>query len=318
MTTQTPQIGIAEVFGLKPARLRLAQTWLALSGDANVPPTRWGVSSLRIFKPRLSIQTWLGHKRADRRVPLYNLFNRTPTPVEQGWSVRVTQVRDFRGGKRSYDSHNGTDFAVPVGTRVTSSAAGRVIRVSNEFHRGGLKVFVDHGHGIVTSYNHLAAALIEGGELVSAGQPIALSGASGIDNIVAFPWTAPHVHYNVFLNGRHVDPYAELGGTETSLWIGGEPLPVTGHTTPSAYAPSEYDEAKLQRTIDSCRCPKLKRRLASLDTVEARAAELLFETTYFPTRFAERPTPYREQYPRRELLALPFLAADYVGAFIPD
>ncbi len=306
------------MFGLKPARLRLAETWLALSGDTNVPPTRWGLSSLRIFKPGLSMLTWFRHKRADRRVRIYNLFNRTPTPVEQGWSVRVTQVRDFRGGKRCYDSHNGTDFAVPVGTRVSSSAAGKVIRVSNEFHRGGLKVFVDHGHGIVTSYNHLAAALVEQGELVASGQPIALSGASGLDNIVAFPWTAPHVHYNVFLNGRHVDPYAQVGSAEVSLWLGGEPLPIPDQepaVTP--YSPPAYDEANLQRTIDSCRCPELKQRLSGMDNVEEVAAELLFETTYFPTRFAQRPTPYRDRYPRRELLALPFLAEDYVGAFIP-
>ncbi len=78
---------------------------------------------------------------------MYNLFNRTPTPLEDGWSVRKTQVTDFRGGTLTYDSHNGTDFAVPVGTVVVAPAPGKVLRISSEFNRGGLKVFLDHGRG---------------------------------------------------------------------------------------------------------------------------------------------------------------------------
>ena len=83
--------------------------------------------------------------------------------------MRVTQVRDFRGGTLTYDSHNGTDFAVPVGTEVLAAAPGRVFRVSNEFHRGGLKVFIDHGAGLITTSNHLARSLVRPGDVVRVG-----------------------------------------------------------------------------------------------------------------------------------------------------
>jgi murein DD-endopeptidase len=194
------------------------------------------------------LRTWLGRRRADRRVPIYNLFNRTPTPIADGWSVRKTQVRDFRGGTLTYDSHNGTDFAVPPGTIVVAAAPGRVLRVSSEFNRGGLKVFVDHGRGLVTTSNHLGRALVRDGDLVRRGQPIALSGASGIDMFLMFPWNVPHVHFNVWLNGEPVDPFAgwavSPGGDRTirprrrrrrrhGAWPTAGPRPSTSRSAPA-------------------------------------------------------------------------------------
>ncbi|MDA1196225.1 MAG: M23 family metallopeptidase, partial [Planctomycetota bacterium] len=130
-----------------------------------------------------------------------NLFNRTPTPEADGWSVRVTQVRDFRGRRLTYDSHNGTDFAIPPGTVVVASAPGRVASRRSEYNRGGLKLYVDHGDGLMSTYHHLGRTLVAVGADVARGQPIALSGYSGLDALVSFPWVAPHVHYNVLLGG---------------------------------------------------------------------------------------------------------------------
>ena len=59
--------------------------------------------------------------------------------------MRKTQVRDFRGGTLTYDSHNGTDFATAPGTVIVAPAAARVVLVVSEFHRGGLKLLLDHG-----------------------------------------------------------------------------------------------------------------------------------------------------------------------------
>lgn len=311
------RIGLADAFGLRPARKRLAETVLALTGDGTVPRSKWGLSSLRIFKPSISFPAWLGRRRSDRLIPILNLYNRTQTPIEDGWSVRVTQVRDFRGGRLTYDSHNGTDFVVPVGTRVAAAAGGVVIRVSNEFHRGGLKVFVDHGQGVVTSYNHLAVALVKVGDRVDRGQVIARSGASGLDNVVAFPWTAPHVHFNVFLDGVHVDPYAAPGSGETSLWIGGTPVPATGGSS-DRYVVAAYDEQHLAAIVDGCKSAELQRTLKAMTDVRELGAELLFQTTYFPTRFDVRLPIYRERHPRREILALPFLGEDFAGVWFPD
>src|SRR5512143_366703 len=148
------RLSLVETFGLAPAGARLRETLLALRGDGLTPPSKFGVSSLGIFQPALAARLWLGLRAPDRRVAIYNYFNRTPTPESEGWSVRKTQVRDFRGGDRTYDSHNGTDFAVSPGTVVVAAAPGRVVRVSSEFNRGGLKVMLDHGHGVMTVTVH--------------------------------------------------------------------------------------------------------------------------------------------------------------------
>jgi murein DD-endopeptidase len=303
-------LGVLETFGLDPLPLRAREAWLAVRGDARVPPTRFGLSSLGVLHPALSVKTWLGGRRRDRRVPISNLFNRTPTPLEQGWSVRRTQVRDFRGGTLTYDSHNGTDFAVPVGTVVVAAAPGRVLRVSSEFNRGGLKVFVDHGDGLVTTSNHLARALVAVGDRVDRGQPIALSGYSGIDALVAFPWSVPHVHLNVWLDGAYVDPFAAPG--EASLWLDGEPRPA-GPGEPRGAAETAWDEASIAAGIDACLDAELRRSLAREPDPARRAMDLLFHASYYPTRFAARPALYRDAHERTPRLSLPFRGEDFLG-----
>lgn len=303
-----------EALGLEPLPLRAREAWLALRGDANVPPTRFGLSSLGIFHPVLSVKTWLGHQRADRLVPITNLVNRTPTPLEEGWSVRKTQVRDFRGGTLSYDSHNGTDFAVPVGTVVTAAAPGKVLRVSSEYNRGGLKVFIDHGRGLITTSNHLARALVRVGDVVDRGAPVALSGYSGLDALVAFPWSVPHVHFNVWLDGEYVDPFAMAG--ETPLWLGGnEPKP----GTPTGAVPSltAWDEVLVQQSIASCRDAAVRDELAREPDLGARAMNVLFFRNYYPTRFAARPPVYSEVHARAPWLSLPFRGEDFDGTVFP-
>lgn len=311
------KLSVSQIFGLNPPRVRIAQAWLALRGAPELPPTRWGLSSIKIFKPWISLPTWLGRTRKDRRVTIYNLFNRTQTAPEDGWSVRVTQARDFLGGSFTYDSHNGTDFAVPTGTTVVAPADGRVMLLPNEFNRGGLKVLIDHGHGIVTSSNHLGKALVEVGQIVRRGQPIALSGYSGIDGFLFFPWSSPHVHFNVFLHGVHVDPFAIRGSDEVSLWLGGgDPLPPPD-ACKLAYQPTSWNEEGLRRTVAGCLNPAIRDRLHSIDDIDDRAAELLYQTAYYPTRFTERHAFYAEQYERRPLLSLPFSADDFVGVHMP-
>jgi murein DD-endopeptidase len=292
--------------------VRAREAWLAVRGDASVPATRFGLSSLGILHPGLSIRTWLGVRRADRRVPISCLYNHTPTPLEDGWSVRKTQVRDFRGGTLTYDSHNGTDFAVPVGTVVVAAAPGLVQRISSEFNRGGLKVFIDHGRGLVTTSNHLARALVEVGQVVARGQPIALSGYSGIDAVVAFPWSVPHVHFNVWLDGEYVDPFA--AGGEPPLWLhGNQPRPAAADLDEPPVTPTAWDPAAIAAAIDLCADLAIRQALQQEPDLGRRAMDLLFLRNYFPTRFAGRPPVYPESHPRQPWLTLPFRAADVVG-----
>jgi murein DD-endopeptidase MepM/ murein hydrolase activator NlpD len=307
----------SETFGLSPLPARLREMLVTFRGAEGVPPSRFDATSLGIFQPRLALETWLGRRRTDRRVPIYNLFNRTPTPITEGWSVRRTQVRDFRGGALTYDSHNGTDFAVPPGTTVVAAAPGRVLRVSSEFNRGGLKVFVDHGDGLVTTSNHLARALVTEGDVVRRGQPIALSGASGIDMVLMFPWNTPHVHFNVWLDGEPVDPFAAPG--ETALWRrGNDPAPDDGTAIDAGATSTEWDAARIADGIASCRVGAVRDALGALEPLAVRAMGLLFQMNYYPTRFAGRPRPYATSHARTPRLDLPFAAEDVTGIVFPE
>jgi murein DD-endopeptidase MepM/ murein hydrolase activator NlpD len=308
----TRALGVGEVFGLSPFPLRAREAWLAIRGDRSVPPTRFDATSLRILHPALSVRTWLGGRRADRRVPIYNLVNRTPTPIEQGWSVRKTQVRDFCGGSRTYDSHNGTDFVLPVGTIVVAPAPGKVLRVSSEFNRGGLKIFLDHGSGLATTSNHLARALVAVGQRVARGEPIALSGYSGIDALVAFPWSAPHVHFNTWLDGEYTDPFAAPG--EAPIWRdGNDPRPHAGGGEDEAYEPTEWDEEGVREAIAACRDEAVREELLREPLLDRRAMNLLFQRNYYPTRFGSRPAVIRGTHARKPRLTLPVRIEDFAG-----
>lgn len=304
---------IAETFGLTEPLTRFGQVKIALKGDQYTPPSKWGPTSLLIFRPKLSVKTWAGWKPADRLIPVTNYFNRTQTPISQGWSVKKTQVRDFKGGTNTYDSHNGTDFAIPVGTPVLTPAAGLVLRVSSEFHRGGLKIIIDHGHGLITTSGHLARSLVRAGDFVERGDQIALSGYSGLDAVVAFPWSVPHVHFNTWLNGVPVDPFAL--SDETSLWLeSNDPKPPElSSLAPPEYVETEWDLDALDAIIDSCIDPVLRVALRATRDPDRRAGDTIFMKNYFPTRFSADVSPYAKVWERKPLLDLPFAAEDYDG-----
>ena len=169
-----PRPPLTEALGVLPIRNRLREALVAQRGAEDVPPSRFGLSSLRLLSPRLALPLWLGRQVVPRRVVLTNLFNHTQTPIEAGWSVRKTQVRDFRGRDLTYDSHNGTDLAIPRGSVVTAPAPAVVARIHVEFNRGGLKVMLDHGDGLCTCSAHLARVLVAEGDRLERGQPFAL------------------------------------------------------------------------------------------------------------------------------------------------
>lgn len=305
-----------EVLGLHPLPVRARQALVAIRGQQDVPPSQAGLSSLRQLHPRISPRLWAGRTYVPRRVLISNLFNHTQTPIEAGWSVRKTQVRDFRGGTLTYDSHNGTDFAIPVGTPVLAAAPGQVVLVHSEFNRGGLKIYIDHGDGLMTCSAHLARALVRVGDVVQRGQPVALSGYSGLDAALTFPWGIPHVHYNVWLNGEPVDPFPHAGSA--SLWRDGDlPLPPTdGDDEP--FVPSAYDPARVDAAIAACITASARAELQRTEPLWQRAAATIAHMNYYPTRFRERVRPYAQEHPRRGTLSLPFSAESFDGVTFVD
>jgi len=96
--------------------------------------------------------------------------------------------------------HSGLDLPVPRGTQVHVVADG-VVRRASEDGLNGRMVLVDHGHGVTTLYLHNQKLLVSVGEAVKRGQVISLSGSTGRS-------TGPHLHYQLELFGRPVDPLA--------------------------------------------------------------------------------------------------------------
>jgi murein DD-endopeptidase MepM/ murein hydrolase activator NlpD len=119
-------------------------------------------------------------------------------PVESGWISSAFGVRvDPFTGLRAF--HAGVDFAARQGASVLSVAAGIVSDVGERFGYG-LLVEINHGNGYVTRYGHNDTALVTVGERVRKGQAVAQVGDSGRS-------TGPHVHFEVLLNGRTVNPH---------------------------------------------------------------------------------------------------------------
>jgi murein DD-endopeptidase MepM/ murein hydrolase activator NlpD len=94
--------------------------------------------------------------------------------------------------------HTGIDLNAPLGTPVTATAPGRIVDVSRHAEYG-LMVDVDHGFGIVSRYAHLSSAFVRRGDTIDAGNPVGLVGRTGRT-------TGDHLHYEVLLGGRPVDP----------------------------------------------------------------------------------------------------------------
>lgn len=305
-----------DVFGLRPIGPALAPVRRVVLGGNGGPANLWGPSSVRIFKPRISFPTWLGRTRPDRLVWLYNFFNRVPQPPDQGYSVQVTYCRDFAGGRWTYDGHLGTDFACPVGTPIVAGAEGLVLRVSNELDHGGLKVCIDHGDGLFTTHNHLSRALVRPGDRVSRGQPVGLSGASGLEFVLFFPWVSPHLHYNVWLDGLPVDPFAVHG--EESLWLRrNEPVPGGDAVSPATFEPSTWDPEGVEAAIEACRDEALRAELRAVTPLPQRAAAVLLKRSYRRALFDSLPPLYRDRHERRPRLDLPFRAQDFRGVWLP-
>jgi murein DD-endopeptidase MepM/ murein hydrolase activator NlpD len=94
--------------------------------------------------------------------------------------------------------HAGVDFRQKTGSEVKATGKGVVIHAGTAGGYG-LMVEIDHGNGITTRYGHLSKILVKEGDVVDAGDLIALSGSTGRS-------TGPHLHYEVRRNGNAVDP----------------------------------------------------------------------------------------------------------------
>lgn len=118
-------------------------------------------------------------------------------PIGKGWiSSYYGKRTDPFSGK--LEMHKGMDFASKEGSEITAVSAGVVTWAGARYGYGNL-VEINHGHGYTTRYGHNAEILVEAGDTVEKGQTISLMGSTGRS-------TGPHVHFEVLLNDRQVDP----------------------------------------------------------------------------------------------------------------
>jgi len=137
--------------------------------------------------------------RLNRWQALQELMRSIPfsAPLEQ---YRITSSygsrRDPVNGRKA--RHNGMDFGGPIRTSVYSTAPGKVVFAGWRGHYGRM-VEIDHGKGVRTRYGHLKRILVKAGDVLPNRHKIALLGSSGRS-------TGPHVHYEVRLNGKPLNP----------------------------------------------------------------------------------------------------------------
>jgi murein DD-endopeptidase MepM/ murein hydrolase activator NlpD len=86
-----------------------------------------------------------------------------------------------------------------------------VLAVGNSGDGYGLLMTIDHGYGLVTRYGHLSGALVEAGQTVHRGEPVARVGNSGRS-------TGPHLHYEVLLGGVPADPLEILAAVAPAIF----------------------------------------------------------------------------------------------------
>ena len=95
--------------------------------------------------------------------------------------------------------HTGIDFTAPSGTPIQATGNGTVIKAEHERFGYGNHVIIDHGFGYQTLYGHMSNFTVQVGDVVKKGQTIGIVGNTGTS-------TAPHLHYEVRMNGNPVDP----------------------------------------------------------------------------------------------------------------
>lgn len=177
--------------GIKPAGLQLGQKVfvpgareLRYAGYANVPPRGYRGGA---FAKRISVSRSLVGQFGSRVGALM-------------WPTHGDFSSPF--GARGHAFHPGMDICGPIGTPIRAAKAGTIL------HAGwmgayGYAVDIDHGGGVVTRYGHCSRVLVRAGQTVNAGDQIARMGSTGRS-------TGPHLHFEVRIQGRAVNPASFL------------------------------------------------------------------------------------------------------------
>ena len=115
-----------------------------------------------------------------------------------GWLTSHFSRKRYHPILNTTRAHEGIDVVAPQGTPIVAPANGTVTRVSRD-NGYGLMLEIDHGNGIVTRFAHCSRIDAKPGQRVTRGERVAAVGSTGLS-------TAPHLHYEIRVNGKVVDP----------------------------------------------------------------------------------------------------------------
>jgi murein DD-endopeptidase MepM/ murein hydrolase activator NlpD len=131
-------------------------------------------------------------------IPDITMLTTQPIPqtLSSGYGWRDDPIR------HTWKFHSGTDFPADYGTPVLAAGAGTVI-FAGRFSGYGNCVQIDHGGGVVTLYGHMRKIEVKKGAVVAPGDRIGQVGSTGRA-------TGPHLHFEIRLDSRPVDPVAAM------------------------------------------------------------------------------------------------------------
>jgi murein DD-endopeptidase MepM/ murein hydrolase activator NlpD len=121
------------------------------------------------------------------------IANKQLIALASGFGMRIHPVYKVR------KMHTGIDFAAPIGTPIYATADGKIEEVSVKFSGYGKMIVIDHGFGYKTRYAHMHEFAVRQGQTIKRGELIGYVGDTGLS-------TAPHLHYEVMMNGVLINP----------------------------------------------------------------------------------------------------------------
>jgi len=121
------------------------------------------------------------------------ISNKDLKRTASGWGYRIHPIYKIR------KFHYGMDFTAPTRTEIYATGDGVISRVHSSRRGYGNRIEIDHGFNYTTLYAHLSEFNVKVGQSVKRGDVIGYVGNTGTS-------TAPHLHYEVKLNNKHVNP----------------------------------------------------------------------------------------------------------------
>jgi murein DD-endopeptidase MepM/ murein hydrolase activator NlpD len=119
--------------------------------------------------------------------------NKQLIALASGFGIRIHPIYKVR------KMHTGVDFAAAIGTPIYATADGTIDKADVSFSGYGKVIEIDHGFGYRTRYAHMHGFAVRQGQKIKRGDLIGYVGDTGLS-------TAPHLHYEVFVNGIHANP----------------------------------------------------------------------------------------------------------------